>query len=79
MTFQPIDNNTPIERPILVYVPATKDRLPTQWGDEPFHVFLVVKTDDGDYYMEHDGDGSYFSWWGLVPTLWCECPMPEAA
>jgi hypothetical protein len=46
------------------------DSHPSTINGEVVPLWIVFKYDDGDFAIEHDGDGGSMDWQGLQPTHW---------
>lgn len=66
--WEPIET-APEGIPILVFAPAESG-----WDMQPCDIWVVCKSSDNDFYIEHDGDGGYMSWRSAVPTHWMAFP-----
>ena len=71
--WQPIET-APKGEQILVFIPDAKSLT---WGHAmPAPVAVVIKDDDGEFHIEHDGDGGCLHWRNQFPTHWM--PLPTA-
>jgi hypothetical protein len=71
MTWQPIET-APKDQAILVWCADS----PSDYNGKDVPVWVVTKDDDGDFFIEHDGDGARMDWSNSYPTRWQPLPEP---
>lgn len=67
-------DTAPVGKRVLVFCEGSDEALRSSHDGLASPVVLAIRSEDGDFAIEHDGDGGYISWRGMIPRFWHPLP-----